>query len=204
MQKQYENLVTKLWTVRYCQNLTACDTFNEETFKGPTSITHQIYGFITEEDAIKFFNDRKTMLKFAGCAGDYYTYPMPTAELTVNPKRNVVIGCFTDGPDGEYFDLVWPGIKEICVRCDGEGTHVNPAIDEHGISPEEFRKDPEFKQAYFEGRYDITCQMCEGEKIILSPDLGSLPINVREEYEKMQRHHDQVERESASERRWGA
>ena len=48
-------------------------------------------------------------------------------------------------------EIELPVKMAVCPRCDGKGTHVNPAIDGHGISPEEFRDDPEFGEAYFRG-----------------------------------------------------
>ena len=44
--------------------------------------------------------------------------------------------------DGEIVQL--PTRKEVCPRCHGEGTHVNPNIDGHGLSPhdEDLDDDP--------------------------------------------------------------
>lgn len=65
-------------------------------------------------------------------------------------------------------ELDLPAKYEICDRCRGTGKHVNPAIDEHGISPEEFAEDPDFEEAYFEGRYDIRCEEgCDNGKAIV-------------------------------------
>lgn len=55
----------------------------------------------------------------------------------------------------------------VCYRCDGEGKHVNPAIDGNGITPEEFEHDPDFKEAYFAGHYDVTCEECGGKRVVL-------------------------------------
>lgn len=63
-------------------------------------------------------------------------------------------------------DLALPAKFEICTRCEGRGTHVNPSIDGHGISPEEFAEDPDFEEAYFEGRYDVQCYECHGERVV--------------------------------------
>jgi RecJ-like exonuclease len=56
-----------------------------------------------------------------------------------------------------------PGKWEICPSCDGNGKHVNPAVDGHGISPEEFAEDPDFAEAYFGGVYDVRCDECGGD-----------------------------------------
>lgn len=64
-------------------------------------------------------------------------------------------------------ELKLPARYEVCRRCDGKGTHVNPAVDGHGISPEEFVEDPDFEEAYFSGRYDVNCYECSGKCVVL-------------------------------------
>ena len=56
----------------------------------------------------------------------------------------------------------------ICPVCEGEGSHVNPSIDAHGISPEEFHQDPDFAEAYFSGAYDVSCKNCRGSGKVLT------------------------------------
>jgi len=67
-----------------------------------------------------------------------------------------------------YF--LYPGDKEhtlhlkweVCGTCDGRGKHVNPSIDAHGISPEEFQEDEGFREDYLAGAYDVPCYECGG------------------------------------------
>jgi len=54
--------------------------------------------------------------------------------------------------------LVWM----ICSTCNGEGTRVNPNIDGNGLTREDFEEDPDFHEAYMDGRYDIACSACNG------------------------------------------
>lgn len=72
--------------------------------------------------------------------------------------------------EGEKVPVTFPAHYEVCDRCRGEGKHVNPSIDGHGISREEFDEDPEFEEAYFAGRYDVTCEVCKGERVVLVED----------------------------------
>ncbi len=65
---------------------------------------------------------------------------------------------------------VLPHRFEVCPCCEGKGSRVNPAVDGHGISPEEFAEDPDFEEAYFSGRYDITCDECQGLRVVMVPD----------------------------------
>src|SRR3990167_6551109 len=57
------------------------------------------------------------------------------------------------------------GPWQVCPDCEGNGTCVNPAVDAHGITPEEFAEDPDFAEAYHGGRYDITCPACKGLRV---------------------------------------
>jgi predicted methyltransferase len=59
-----------------------------------------------------------------------------------------------------------PKHKIVCPTCDGDGTHVNPAVDGNGISPDQFREDPDFEEAYFSGVYDVRCEECEGKNVV--------------------------------------
>jgi RecJ-like exonuclease len=68
------------------------------------------------------------------------------------------------------FEVVFPARYEVCDRCDGKGTHTNPAIDGNGISPEEFREDPDFEEAYFRGDYDVSCSVCHGQRVVAVVD----------------------------------
>lgn len=71
---------------------------------------------------------------------------------------------------GDMVEIRLPVRRIVCPRCDGKGTHVNPDIDGHGISPEEFAEDPGFEEAYFSGRYDIRCEECDGRNVVDSID----------------------------------
>ena len=67
--------------------------------------------------------------------------------------------------DGEQF----PAKFEVCDLCEGKGRHVNPAIDEHGLSREDFDQDPDFEQNYHKGLYDVVCSWCKGRRVLLRP-----------------------------------
>ena len=94
-------------------------------------------------------------------------------------KRNY-IGEAISIIDGEIeFTLYHPngdeeivGLKTIsvtCEICDGSGSVVDPVIDSCGISPDEFGADPEFRDNYFSGRYDVKCSDCNGTGITRQP-----------------------------------
>lgn len=75
------------------------------------------------------------------------------------------------GPDDQYeFEVEFPATREKCDRCDGTGTHVNPAIDGNGLTQEDFDAEPGFFEDYMGGHYDVICEECGGEKIVLVID----------------------------------
>ena len=53
----------------------------------------------------------------------------------------------------------------VCSVCRGKGSHVNPSIDDNGISGEDFYDDPDFAEAYFSGAYDVPCNNCGGKRV---------------------------------------
>jgi hypothetical protein len=67
---------------------------------------------------------------------------------------------------GAEIEVIFPANFEVCYRCDGTGKHVNPSVDGHGISREEFAEDPDFEEAYFRGDYDVTCSECGGNRVV--------------------------------------
>lgn len=55
----------------------------------------------------------------------------------------------------------------VCPRCDGEGSHVNPAVDGHGITSDEMDElGPDFFDDYMGGVYDVTCERCKGRRVV--------------------------------------
>lgn len=53
----------------------------------------------------------------------------------------------------------------VCPRCRGEGTIVNPEIDGNGLTSSDFDEDPDFRENYFSGVYDISCPCCNGQRV---------------------------------------
>ncbi len=51
----------------------------------------------------------------------------------------------------------------ICDRCDGEGSHVAPGIDDNGITQSEMAElGEDFREEYFSGALDVGCDCCGG------------------------------------------
>ena len=49
--------------------------------------------------------------------------------------------------------------------CQGRGQYINPSIDSHGLSSEDFDRDPDFKDDYLSGVYNMTCELCGGRAV---------------------------------------
>ena len=76
-----------------------------------------------------------------------------------------VSGWSADGST-EFTGISLPAVRIVCPLCDGRGTHVNPAIDGHGLSHEDFAADPDFAESYFAGVYDVRCEYCHGARVV--------------------------------------
>lgn len=115
---------------------------------------------------------------------------------------------YTDDNGDENVDS-FPAKYEVCGRCDGEGKHVNPNIDGHGISAEEWENewDEESRENYFNGVYDVICEKCNGKRVVLVPiDPEAMTQGQRIIYEiwcEQQRSDREMERMYEAERRYG-
>lgn len=89
----------------------------------------------------------------------------------------------------------------VCSVCDGRGSYVNPAIDSHGLSPEDFYEDEDFAESYFRGHYDMTCEQCGGKRVEPVPNDDDPN---KELYDEAVRGHYEMLAEYAAERRMGA
>lgn len=100
-------------------------------------------------------------------------------------------------------DVEVPAKWAICSRCDGEGSHTRPGIDDHGISMEEWHNDwsEEERETYLSGGYDVTCSCCNGSGKVLVPDLDVVDEKVKEAIEQRERAEAESRREDAYWRR---
>lgn len=101
-----------------------------------------------------------------------------------------------------------PAKYEVCDRCRGTGKHVNPAVDGNGISQEEFDEDPDFRESYMSGVYDVRCEECKGERVVLEVDEAECKRQGLETELKAYWEHRQeirsMDAEAEAERRMGA
>ena len=90
--------------------------------------------------------------------------------------------------DDEGVEHELPAKYEVCSRCEGFGTHLNPNIGEHAYTQEEFLDefDDEEQEAYFTrgGMYDVTCEECRGKRVVLVVDGDKCKNGLYEAYTK--------------------
>ncbi len=93
----------------------------------------------------------------------------------------------------------------ICDLCDGEGSYVNPAIDSHGLTAEDFAEDPDFAHSYMRGDYNVSCRECNGSGKVLIADHDRLMRERDEaaEERRLRMQEDGVWEPGISDPRWG-
>lgn len=107
-----------------------------------------------------------------------------------------------EGDDGE--DVVIPARYEVCETCDGKGTHVNPGVDAHGITQEEFDENPGFRESYMRGDYDVQCVECKGLRVSPVVDDSRATLEQMKMVEERMKDLADYAAEVAAERRMGA
>lgn len=91
---------------------------------------------------------------------------------SLDRQRMTVIVEIIDLDTEEEREATLPVKFVVCPTCDGRGTHVNPSIDAHGITAEEWDRDwdDEEREAYLSGRYDVPCYECKGANVVPEVD----------------------------------
>jgi hypothetical protein len=68
----------------------------------------------------------------------------------------------------------------VCPVCSGEGKTVNPNIDAHGLTADDFNEDSDFREDYMSGMYDITCAACYGKRVVKQARIDELDQNAED------------------------
>ncbi len=71
---------------------------------------------------------------------------------------------------GYEYEITVPGKRVVCNECDGSGVVLMDGLRGHAFSSEELFEDEDFAEGYFGGRYDVRCDVCHGEKVLIEPD----------------------------------
>lgn len=112
--------------------------------------------------------------------------------------------------DGDEVTHTFPSTNEVCTRCEGYGTHLNPNIGEHAYSSEEFAEsfpddeDMGFnpREEYFKrgGIYDVQCETCHGNKVIEVADESKMTDEQKTLFAEYEKHEEQMARYDAEDR----
>jgi hypothetical protein len=88
-------------------------------------------------------------------------------------EKNMVL-IFEDDDENEVH---LPAVFEVCGLCGGKGSHVNPSIDSHGITSDEWERDwdDEDRESYRNGAYDVSCHRCGGARVEPIPSPNAHP-----------------------------
>lgn len=113
--------------------------------------------------------------------------------------------------NGDEHEIELPVRMEVCPDCEGHGTHVNPAIDGNGLTADDFAEDPDFAEDYYAGRYDVSCDVCKGLRVVPEVDrdrADAQDLALYDECEQVRIDDARFDRESylerMAERRMGA
>lgn len=82
-----------------------------------------------------------------------------------------------------------PARYEVCTRCGGEGKYTNPNVDGHGITSDEWEHEwsEDEREAYLSGAYDVPCEVCNGDRVVLVPDESRADRAMLARYHEIQR-----------------
>lgn len=101
-----------------------------------------------------------------------------------NIERDKPPVLYTQDEEGNDIEVELPTTWAVCPTCDGEGKHVNPAIDCGGLTREDFEEDPDFAEEYMSGMYDVPCNHCGGRTTVREVDWDRLSPEEAEAYRR--------------------
>lgn len=108
--------------------------------------------------------------------------------------------------EGDEVTVEVPHKHEVCSRCHGHGTHLNPSIGNHAYTREEFEEafdDEESREAYFKrgGMYDVTCEECGGDRVVAVPTEEGANGDQKAHMKAFEERLEEQAREDADDRR---
>ena len=105
---------------------------------------------------------------------------------------------------GIEFTFEFKSKMEVCPRCDGKGVH-DPEGFSRGFTASEMDDmcdgDPDFREDYFAGRYDVRCTTCNGANVVPVVDESALSPSDRRRFKACERQEYERAAEEAADRR---
>lgn len=84
---------------------------------------------------------------------------------------------------------------ELCNVCYGIGSCLNSSMRNHAYSQEDYAEDPDFFHDMIQGKYDVTCRVCNGNGRYITI------TNVTDELEKILKEQQELKSEEEFERK---
>lgn len=103
---------------------------------------------------------------------------------------------------GNLFEVELPAKRIVCPVCEGSGSVLAPGLRGVAFSAEEMDEDPDFREGYFRGDYDVCCDECNGDNVVVVVDLEQLSDKMAERYWRYQDQKSQDDAEAAWERQF--
>lgn len=116
-------------------------------------------------EAMNYYNDARVQAKYCSkskyykLSGNIVTFDEDWTEYLIEDGLDYLFD-IEDGIASLYVSVSY----EVCSLCGGHGTHVNPDIDCNGLTEEDMY-DYDFMDSYHSGRYDVTCEQCNGRNV---------------------------------------
>lgn len=103
-----------------------------------------------------------------------------------------------DGAESEMFVACkW----EVCPGCEGSGTELYGSLKGYAFSAEEWNnEDPDFREDYMSGNYDVPCSECRGRTTVKRPNVTGLPLSTLKDYLRHCHEEREFQNELAYER----
>jgi len=100
---------------------------------------------------------------------------------------------------GGITEIMLPGRRIVCDECNGTGRVLCDSL--RGVAFSRDEMEPDFEDAYFRGDYDVQCDVCHGNNVILVPDEDQLTKRQRILWQSHTAREAEYQAELAHERR---
>jgi hypothetical protein len=107
---------------------------------------------------------------------------------------------YSNHRNGAETEISVPGKFVVCPTCNGTGTELCEGLRGVAFSPEQMDEDPDFRENYFGGRYDVACTECKGKRVVAAPDEDRMTKRERKLWTVTENAKFEYERELAYER----
>jgi len=83
------------------------------------------------------------------------------------PSIKVQVKIYDDEAEDGERTIEVPGVREVCGRCHGDGTHWHPAFS-NGITQQEREEDwdDDSWDGLMSGQYNVVCEECGGRNVV--------------------------------------